>query len=267
MTGARISELCGLTWADVTLDDLDEAEITFGFQVDRHGHRRPTKTDGSARTVPIPRELALILARHMSATNDSRQEAFVFATCTGRPLGQRNVARELRRHSSARPAITDSRRSRSSTRRMPPAPDPGTGRFGAVDALVPAHRRLGGAARGRERGRGRLLPRPPGRDRHACRLHPRDRRRPPAAHAPLKDDGRVRRGPLYRPRRRGVEHRQSPDQAPSLRDWSGGACCFNRLPNGFHPRPRNPETPEPTPGFEPGTPSLRVAPLQGICRS
>jgi integrase len=58
LTGARISELCGLTWADVTVDNLDEAEITFGFQVDRHGNRRPTKTDGSARTVPIPRELA-----------------------------------------------------------------------------------------------------------------------------------------------------------------------------------------------------------------
>jgi integrase len=54
LTGARISELCGLSWADVTIDDLDEAEITFGFQVDRLGNRRPTKTDGSARTVPDP---------------------------------------------------------------------------------------------------------------------------------------------------------------------------------------------------------------------
>jgi integrase len=64
LTGARISELCGLMWADVRLDDLDDAEITFGFQVDRRGNRRPTKTDGSARTVPIPRELALVVARH-----------------------------------------------------------------------------------------------------------------------------------------------------------------------------------------------------------
>jgi integrase len=50
LTGARISELCGLTWADVRIDDLDEAEIEFGWQVDRHGNRGPTKTDGSART-------------------------------------------------------------------------------------------------------------------------------------------------------------------------------------------------------------------------
>ena len=31
LTGARMSELCGLTWADVHLDELDDAEITFGF--------------------------------------------------------------------------------------------------------------------------------------------------------------------------------------------------------------------------------------------
>jgi len=82
-TGARVSELCGLTWADVRLEDTDDAEITFAWQVDRHGNRRPTKTDGSARTVPIPRELALILARQKLASRNSRPEAFVFATCSG----------------------------------------------------------------------------------------------------------------------------------------------------------------------------------------
>jgi integrase len=97
LTGARVSELCGLTWADVRLDDLDDAEITFAWQVDRQGNRRPTKTDGSARTVPIPRELALVLARHKLASRDVTPEAFVFATCTGRALSQRNVARALRK--------------------------------------------------------------------------------------------------------------------------------------------------------------------------
>lgn len=97
LTGARISELCGLTWEDISLDDLDDAEITFGFQVDRHGNRRPTKTDGSARTVPIPRELAIVLGRHKRSSCDQRSDAFVFATCSGRPLGQRNVARALRK--------------------------------------------------------------------------------------------------------------------------------------------------------------------------
>jgi integrase len=97
LTGARISELCGLTWADVRLDDLDDAEITFGFQVDRQGNRSPTKTDGSARTVPIPNELALILSRHEESADNTKRDAFVFATCSGRPLGQRNVARALRK--------------------------------------------------------------------------------------------------------------------------------------------------------------------------
>jgi integrase len=96
LTGARMSELCGLTWADVTLDDLDEAELTFAYQVDRKGNQQPTKTDGSARTVPIPRELAVLLARHKLAARDTSREAFVFATRTGRPLGQRNVQRALR---------------------------------------------------------------------------------------------------------------------------------------------------------------------------
>ena len=96
LTGARISELCGLTWADVRIHDLDEAEIEFGWQVDRHGNRRATKTDGSARTVPIPPELAMVLARHKLAARYCAQADFVFATRTGRPLQQRNVARSLR---------------------------------------------------------------------------------------------------------------------------------------------------------------------------
>lgn len=97
LTGARLSEVCGLAWADMDLDDLDDATIIIRWQVDRAGHRAPTKTDRSARVVPIPRELALILARHKLAAADTDAEAFVFATATGRPLGQRNLARALRR--------------------------------------------------------------------------------------------------------------------------------------------------------------------------
>jgi integrase len=96
LTGARISELCALTWADVRVDDPDDAEIEFGWQVDRHGNRRPTKTDGSARTVPVPRELAVILARHKLAARYCEHTSFVFATGTGHPVQQRNVSRELR---------------------------------------------------------------------------------------------------------------------------------------------------------------------------
>jgi integrase len=96
LTGARISELCGLTWADVRVAELDEAEIEFGWQVDRHGNRRPTKMDGSARTVPIPRELAVVLTRHKLGMGETSPDGFVFATGTSRPLQQRNVARALR---------------------------------------------------------------------------------------------------------------------------------------------------------------------------
>jgi len=96
LTGARLSELLALTWADVRLDNLDDAELEFGYQVDRHGNRQATKTDGSARTVPIPRELALMLAQHKIGSRFSQSSDFVFCTCTGRPFGQRNVTRALR---------------------------------------------------------------------------------------------------------------------------------------------------------------------------
>jgi len=100
LSGARISELCaelcGLLWADVRIDDFDEAEIEFAWQVDRHGNRRPTKTDGSARTVPIPEQLARVLDQHKQAAKHCAATDFVFATRTGRPMQQRNVARALR---------------------------------------------------------------------------------------------------------------------------------------------------------------------------
>ena len=96
LTGARISELCGLTWADVRLANPDDAEIEFGYQVDRHGERRPTKTDGSARTVPIPTELAEVLRRHQRAARHTAPSDYVFATGSGRPVQQRNVSRALR---------------------------------------------------------------------------------------------------------------------------------------------------------------------------
>jgi len=96
LTGARVSELLALRWANVRISDLEDAEVQFACQVDRHGNVRPTKTDGSVRTVPIPAELAAILSRHKDRARYSSQQDFVFSTCTGRPLGQRNVARALR---------------------------------------------------------------------------------------------------------------------------------------------------------------------------
>ncbi len=96
LTGARASELLAITWVDVQLNDLDDAAIQFASQVDRKGERRPTKTDGSARTVPIPRELALIVVRHKLASRFTKPDDFIFCTRIGGPFRQRNVGRALR---------------------------------------------------------------------------------------------------------------------------------------------------------------------------
>jgi integrase len=97
LTGTRLSELLALRWDNLRLADPDDAEIEFVLQVDRRGVLRPTKTDGSVRTVPIPRELALILCSHWQRSTHTRPDDFVFATRTGRPFGQRNIGRALRR--------------------------------------------------------------------------------------------------------------------------------------------------------------------------
>lgn len=101
LTGARVSELLGLTWTEVRVDDLDDAEIEFARQIDRRGERGPMKTDGSARTVPVPRELALILVRHRLASRFAGPDDYVFTTRAGGPLRQRmSVARSGMRNST-----------------------------------------------------------------------------------------------------------------------------------------------------------------------
>jgi integrase len=100
LTGARLSELLALTWPCVRINDLDDAEIEFARQVDRYGNFAPTKTDRSARTVPIPHQLARLLVEHQRRCGSSE---FVFATRSGRPFGQRNIGRALR--SAQRKAI------------------------------------------------------------------------------------------------------------------------------------------------------------------
>lgn len=97
VTGARLSELLGLTWGEVDLEDMDLAELSIEEQVDRAGRRQPLKTEESRRVVELPRSLALMMARHKLRAEDSRPDAFVFATRTGRAIQQRNVMRELRR--------------------------------------------------------------------------------------------------------------------------------------------------------------------------
>jgi len=108
LTGARVSELLALRWANVRISDFEDAEVEFACQVDRHGNVLPTKTDGSVRTVPIPAQLAAILSRHKAHARYSDTQDFVFCTCTGRPLGQRNVGRALR-HAQQKAVDVDGR--------------------------------------------------------------------------------------------------------------------------------------------------------------
>ncbi len=96
VTGARLSECLGLTWGDVAMDDLEATEITFAFQVDRQGRRQPLKTEASQRTVEVPFQVAAMLGQRKLASSNIGSDAFVFATRSGRPLGQRNVIRALR---------------------------------------------------------------------------------------------------------------------------------------------------------------------------
>jgi integrase len=96
LTGARLSELLGLTWDRVRVEEFEDAEVEFAFQVDRHGSLTATKTNGSARTVPIPPQLARILAKHKQQSSFVAASEFVFCTRTGRPFSQRNIARALR---------------------------------------------------------------------------------------------------------------------------------------------------------------------------
>jgi integrase len=98
VVGARESELLGLWWEDLDLSDLDAATIRFGFQVGRDGGRVALKTEESKATLPLPRSTALMLLEHETRTSaPTGPRDFVFATRTGRPLGQRNVLRALYR--------------------------------------------------------------------------------------------------------------------------------------------------------------------------
>jgi integrase len=71
------------------------ATIAFRHQVDRQGVRTPLKTDESKAVLPLPRSAAMMLLEHKARSPFTGPQAFVFATRTGRPLGQRNVLRAL----------------------------------------------------------------------------------------------------------------------------------------------------------------------------
>lgn len=92
----RESELLGLWWENLYLSDLDTAAISFTHQVDRGGVRVELKTEESKAVLPLPRSAAVMMLEHKARTAaPTGPHSFVFATRTGRPLGQRNVLRAL----------------------------------------------------------------------------------------------------------------------------------------------------------------------------
>ncbi|MBS1675796.1 MAG: site-specific integrase [Actinobacteria bacterium] len=96
-TGARVSECVGLVWADLDLRDPEAATVSIEFQVDRAGERQELKTEASRREVELPPSLARMLIAHRARSLHRRPGDFVFATASGKALGQRNVSRELRK--------------------------------------------------------------------------------------------------------------------------------------------------------------------------
>lgn len=94
-TGMRLSELLGLTWADI---DLDQQLIHVRYQLSRARHDRPArrvplKTRAATRDIPLPPQLAALLRRHKLASRYSAERDYVFASATGTPLQGRNVER------------------------------------------------------------------------------------------------------------------------------------------------------------------------------
>jgi integrase len=75
-TGVRISEACGLTWADV---DLKARTVSVG-----------TKTAASVRTIRVPKSVARILRNR----DRSLGVAWVFPTALGKRRDPRNTAKE-----------------------------------------------------------------------------------------------------------------------------------------------------------------------------
>ena len=162
LTGARLSELLGLTWDRVRIDDLEDAELEFAFQVDRRGQLSPAKTDGSARTVPIPVQLAQILAGHKRRSAFTSPADFVFSTRTGKAFSQRNIGRALcGAQTRATTPSGEPTFSGSPCRRRGRRTSTCSARRDPVDAQLPSHGREPRLARGREHRRGRLPARAP----------------------------------------------------------------------------------------------------------
>jgi integrase len=99
-SGMRLSELLGLTWADL---DFEQGLLQVRYQLSRARSDAPArrvrlKTKAAAREIPLLPQLGALLKRYKLASAHSGERDYVFATSLGTPLSGRNVERRgLRR--------------------------------------------------------------------------------------------------------------------------------------------------------------------------
>jgi integrase len=101
-SGMRLSELLGLTWADI---DLTNGLLRLRYQLSRARENKPArrvrlKTNAATRDIPLLPQLAALLKRHKLASRYSTASDYVFATALGTPLGYRNVERRGLTHAA-----------------------------------------------------------------------------------------------------------------------------------------------------------------------
>ena len=87
-TGARLSEVLGLIWGEV---DLDQQTVHFTSQLDREGNRAPLKTKRSDRYLEVTPQLASKLRVARLAAFKSTDHDFVFVSRAGTPHDHRNI--------------------------------------------------------------------------------------------------------------------------------------------------------------------------------
>ena len=87
-TGLRASELRGLRWEDV---DLDNRELHVRQRVDYQNVAGPPKSAAGERTIPLPSIAVNTLREHKLMAKD--REGLVFPTGTGKPNYHGNIVR------------------------------------------------------------------------------------------------------------------------------------------------------------------------------
>jgi integrase len=83
-SGARVSELLGLTWGDI---DFKQQVIRIRYQMSRKGKRSSVKTESGKRDVIMMDELGRLLKGRKLAARFSRDDDLVIGNGVGRTLG------------------------------------------------------------------------------------------------------------------------------------------------------------------------------------